>query len=197
MTCLQPLCPRQEHTRGYCPTHYRRRLHTGRYGFRDASEAREHVAKLRDLGWTWEGIAKAAGLSTWVAHNLHRGTTRRLLHESVTALKSVPLEPFESHRGVNALGSRRRVQALAWMGWPNHEIAQRIGCSPRSLPTLLARGRISVRLALRIAALYEQLATVPGPSRTAAGKARALGFAPPLAWDDIDNPRERAKGLAS
>lgn len=195
--CAWNGCERASLTRGYCGPHYRRRLHTGRYGYRDATTAREHVAALRRIGWTWEGIATAAGLSAYVAFSLHRGTTRRLLAESIDALLAVPLEPVESHRGVDATGSRRRVQALAWMGWPNHEIARRIGCSPRSLPTLLSRGRISTRLARRIEAIYEHLSTVPGPSRTAAGKARQHGFAPPLAWDDdsIDDPRARPCGL--
>lgn len=120
-----------------------------------------------------------------------------MLSESEQAILSVPAVAFDSHRGVPALGARRRVQALAWMGWPNREIARRIGCSPRSLPTLLSRGRISARLAHRIADVYEQLSTVLGPSRIAAAKARQLGFAPPLAWDDIDNERERPKGVAA
>lgn len=191
-------CERPAETRGYCSRHYRYRLHTGRYGYRDATAARAHVAQLRKLGWTWEAIAKTAGLSTWVAHNLHRGTTRRLLAESESALLRVPLVSFESHRGVPSIGSRRRVQALAWMGWPNHEIARRIGCSPRSLPTLLARGRLSTRLAQRIGKVYDELSTIPGPSHIAAGKARQLGFAPPLAWDDetIDDRRARPRGIA-
>lgn len=197
--CLTPTCALPQHTRGYCSSCYRRRLHTGRYGYQDATPAREHIARLRELGWTWQAIGQAAGLSPWVAHNLHRGTSRRLLPESLAALLSVPLDPIESHRGVSAVGPRRRVQALAWMGWPNHEIARRIGCSPPSLPTLLSRGRISTRLALRIAVVYDELSTTPGPSRVAAGKARQHGFAPPLAWDDerIDNPRCRPLGVAA
>ncbi len=195
--CAWNGCDRAMHLRGYCSTHYRRRLHTGRYGYRDATAAREHVAKLRALGWTWHGIAQAAGLSPYVPHRLHTGQTRRLLHESLTALLSVPLEPVESHRGVDATGSRRRVQALTWMGWPNREVSRRIGCSPRSLPTLLARGRISQRLALRIAAVYDEISGQPGPSKGAASKARLLGFAPPAAWEDdaIDNPRARPHGI--
>jgi hypothetical protein len=197
--CSAAGCARPADTRGYCSSHYRRRLHTGRYGFRDATPARAHIARLRGLGWTWEAIGTTAGLSAWVALNVHRGTTRRVLPESETALLAIAPVPYGSHRAVPALGARRRVQALAWMGWPNHEIARRIGCSPRSLPTLLARGRISTRLALRIAAVYDELAAVRGPSKGAASKARLYGWAPPLAWDDdrIDNPRCRPLGVAA
>lgn len=188
---------RTAETRGYCAAHYRRRLHTGRYGYRDATAARGHVAALRELGWTWEGIARTAGLSTWVAHNLHRGVTRRLLAESETALLGVPLVRWHSHRGVDATGPRRRVQALAWMGWPNHEVCRRIGCSPRTLPTELSRGRVSIALAHRIADVYDELSGRVGPSPFAAGKARQHGFAPPAAWDDdtIDDPTVKPEGI--
>lgn len=188
--CGAASCAKPARTRGYCETHYRRRLHTGRYGYRDAAPARAHIARLRQLGWTYEAIARAAGLSIWVGHKLHSGTSRRLLAESEVAILRVPLIPFESHRGVSAVGARRRVQALAYMGWPNHEIARRIGCSPRSLPTLLSRGRLSAKLSHRIAAVYDELSMRCGPSKLAAVRARGYGWAPPLAWDDdeIDNP---------
>jgi hypothetical protein len=195
--CAWDGCERPVETRGYCATHYRRKLHTGRYGYRDGATAREHVAELRKLGWTWEAIAEASGLSTWVAHNLHRGVTRRLLAESEAALLSVPLVPRESHRGIDATGTRRRVRALAWMGWPCWMVEDRVGCARRTLTRELSAGRVSVRLAQRVAAVYEELSTIPGPSRVAAGKARGLGFASPWAWDDIDNPRERPKGVAA
>lgn len=196
MSCLHPECAAAARTRGYCERHYRLRLHTGRYGYRDAARARAHVAALRALGWTFEAIAAAAGLSTYVPHRLHTGQTRRLLAESERALLRIALVRHESHRGVDATGSRRRVQALAWMGWPNHEIARRIGCSPRTLPSELSRGSLSVRLAHRIVDVYEELAAVPGPSRYAAAKARQHRFVSPWAWDDdtIDDPKARPHG---
>lgn len=195
--CTTLACPNPADTRGYCATHYRRRLHTGRYGYRDATEARQHVARLRDLGWTWEAIGKTAGISPWTAHSLHRGGPKRLLHESLTALLTVPLVPMESHRGVDATGPRRRVQALAWMGWACWQVEDRVGCKRRTLTRELARGSISARLAQRIAAVYDELSTVPGPSPVAASKARQHGFAPPLAWDDetIDDRRARPRGV--
>lgn len=190
-------CDRDPVCRGLCGPHYRRRLHTGRFGYRDAGPVREHLEKLRGLGWTWQAIGDKAGVSPWVAHNVHLGRTRRVLADSEGKLLALPLVPYESHRGVDSTGSRRRVQALAWMGWPNHAVADRIGCSRRSLPTLLARGSISARLALRITVLYDQLSTIPGPSKLAAVKARQHGFASPWAWDDetIDDPAARPTGL--
>lgn len=195
--CTTAGCDSPAETRGYCGSHYRYRLHTGRYGYRDATMAREHVAALRALGWTWAAIGETAGLSSYVAHQLHAGKTRRLLCESEAALLSVPLVRYESHRGVRAVGSRRRVQALAWMGWPCWMVEDRVGCARRTLTRELSRGRISTRLAHRIADVYEELSGQRGPSRVAAGKARGLRFAPPAAWDEetIDDPHARPSGV--
>jgi hypothetical protein len=170
----------------------------GIYGWRDAGPARAHVESLRELGWTWVQIAEAAGTSTYVPHRVGVGRTRHLWPESERALLAVPLVPRDSHRGVDSAGTRRRVQALSWMGWPCAEVAGRAGTTGRTLATLiLPSRRISYDLARRVADVYEELSCTPGPSRVAAGKARRLGFAPPMAWDDerIDDPKARPRGI--
>lgn len=196
MTCQRPGCtePADTYTRGYCESDYRRRIRMGLHGLVDPGPVLEHLAALRSLGWTWEQIAAAAGISPHVPYDLHHGTYRRLRKESADALLSVPLAPAASHRGRDNTGARRRVQALSWMGWPAHEVARRAGCPTSTLRTLVLPGRrISYALAARISEVYEDLHMVPGPSRGAAGKARGLGFAPPLAWDGgtIDDPDAR------
>lgn len=166
----------------------------GIFGWVDPSEARTHVDALRALGWTWEQIAAAAGLSTYVPHRLGTGATKRLRAESAAALLAVPLAPADSHRGINSTGTRRRVQALAWMGWPASEVASRAGTTAATLQTLILPSRqISVALARRVAAVYDELCLKQGPSKIAAGKARSLGFVSPMAWDDdaIDNPEAK------
>lgn len=195
--CATPGCDRPAKTRNRCEPHYRRRLHTGRYGYRPADRVRQHVAALRDLGWTYDGIAKAAGVSSYSVHKAYLGQSRHVLADTEAAILRVPLTPRESHRGVDATGSRRRVQALAWMGWPNRAIAERIGCTPRTLPTELSRGRVSVRLAQRITAVYDELSGLSGPSKIAAAKARQYGWAPPAAWDEdaIDDPTAKPEGV--
>lgn len=193
-SCKAPGCTAAAHTRGFCESDYRRKIRMGIYGWVDPAEARAHVAKLRDLGWTWEQIAAAAGLSTYVPHRLGTGATTRLRTESAAALLAVPLTPASSHRGIDSTGTRRRVQALAWMGWPKSEVARRAGTTASTLQTLiLPTRRISVALARRVAAVYDELCLTPGPSKISAGKARGLGFVSPMAWDDdtIDDPTSR------
>lgn len=192
-TCKRPTCnrPSEPGRRGYCESDYRRTIRMGIHGWRNPDRVRAHVLRLRDLGWTWEQIGEAAGVSTWTANMLGIGRTRHLLPETHDALLAVPLIPRGSHRGVDSTGTRRRVQALAWMGWPCAEVARRAGTTRQALATLmLPHRRPSFALALRVAAVYEELCMRPGPSKVAAGKARGLGFAPPLAWDSdtIDDP---------
>ena len=170
----------------------------GHYGWRPVSDVRPHLDALRRLGWTWEQIGRAAGTSAWVPHQAGTGGSRRIRSDCAQAILSVPLTQVDSHRGVSSVGLRRRMQALAWMGWPAREVAARTGIPRATLQTLALRTRQpSVRLHRRVVAVYEQLAHLPGPSQVAAGKARASGFAPPLAWDDdtIDDPRARPNGV--
>lgn len=197
-TCTRAGCTAPAVTRGLCEPHYRTKVAMRVYGYRDATAARAHVLALRELGWTWEQIATAAGTSTTMPHWLASGRTRRILPESERGLLAVPLVPQDSHRGVNSAGTRRRVQALAWMGWPCRDVATRAGTTVPALRTLiLPQRRISFTLARRVAGVYDDLALTPGPSRPAASKARRLGFAPPMAWDDgrIDDPRARPCGV--
>jgi hypothetical protein len=195
--CRNPDCPRPATTDGWCEHDYRLRLHTGRGGFRDPARALAHVTALRALGWTWQQIGDAAGLSNAVAHALHHGRYKTLRHKSELALLSVPLVPAESHRGTDPTGTRRRVQALAWMGWSGGEVARRAGYHHATLHTLIYRGSMSVRLAERVRVIYGELSHVQGPSQMAAVKARRLGFAPPAAWDEgeIDDPKARPRGV--
>ncbi|MDT0302949.1 hypothetical protein [Streptomonospora wellingtoniae] len=192
--CRHRDCAEPVQTRGYCESHYRKRLRMGLCGWRDAAPARAHIRRLRDLGWTWQQIGEAAGLSTWVPLRVATdGPGRHVRADTEKALLSVPPEPRGSHRGTDSAGTRRRVQALAWMGWPAAEVARRAGVNPRSLQALMQPSRrLSFDLAARVARAYEELCMAPGPSKVAAGKARQLGFLPPLAWDAdlIDLPED-------
>lgn len=191
-TCVKQGCALPAKSRGFCESHYRYRLHTGRYGYQDASDVRAHLSRLRQLGWTWTQIGDAASVSSSIPYHLLTGRRyRRVLPETRDALLAIPAVPALSMRGVDSAGTRRRVQALAWMGWPCAEVARRAGTTGRSLATLiLPTRRVSYALAAKVAAVYDELSGVRGPSNIAAAKARGMGFAPPAAWDEdtIDDP---------
>src|SRR6185436_1742924 len=124
---------------------------------------------------------------------------RRVLQGTRDALLAVPAVRRDSLRGVDATGTRRRVQALAWMGWPCAEVACRVGTTGMSLATQMRtnRNRVSYAMAARVATVYDELWNQQGPSRISAAKARSLGYAPPLAWDDdtIGDPRAEPFGV--
>lgn len=91
---------------------------------------------------------------------------------------------------VDPTGTRRRIQALGWMGWPMGEIGKRLGVSATQIRYLTLRDRIYPQSAEKIRALYEELCMTHGPSVRARNHARTCGHAPPLAWLDIDDPLE-------
>lgn len=195
--CRARGCTEPATTRYFCETHYRRKLHMRIFGYRDPEAARRHVTALRGLGWTYEQIAEAAQVSTWVPHQLTTGGTRAVWPESERAVLAVPLAPRPSHRGVDGTGTYRRLEGLQWMGWPLAKIAAELGLQPNTLVTLRSRGEmVSFRVAQAMADLYGRWSHLPGPSKQTATKARRRGFAPPAAWDDerIDDPAAQPEG---
>lgn len=190
-TCTWEGCTVDALTRGQCGPHYRRRLHTGRYGYQDGAPAREHVLALRALGWTYGTISEVAKISTFVPHKLASGATRRVLRETEEKILALPLTPVPSTRGVDGTGTYRRLEALQWLGWPMSVIGADLGLKTYSLTTMRGRGEpVSFRIAQAAVVLFEKYAHIPGPSKQTATKAQQKGWSPPLAWDDdtIDDP---------
>lgn len=107
-------------------------------------------------------------------------------------------------RAVPAIGSQRRIWALMCLGWTCGDIANAAGWSHRNRVLRIVNGQkgkpttwLERRTAEAISRAYETLSmTTPeltaGRSRIKIHAARH-GYAPPLAWDDIDNPEERPR----
>ncbi|MEW2300240.1 hypothetical protein AB0958_09695 [Streptomyces sp. NPDC006655] len=104
---------------------------------------------------------------------------------------------------VSAVGTRRRLQALAVAGWPLARIARETGETPGALALALTptAATVTVSTARAVAAFYTryQLAS-PGlhgvshvHARQAREKATRAGWAPHGVWDDdtIDDPAAR------
>lgn len=99
---------------------------------------------------------------------------------------------------IPAIGVVRRVEALAVLGWSGRDVAARAGVSRAHLQQTRA-GHFATVLASthqKIDTVYRELmwtiCDTNGSKWTRALAAKA-GYAPPAAWDDIDNPRERPK----
>lgn len=99
---------------------------------------------------------------------------------------------------VPSLGTRRRIQALMALGWGGPAIDARLGKKRTYVSAILGGGdrEIHRSTAEAIAKVYDEMSMTLPPQNTsherqratrARNYARRMGWAPPLAWDDIDN----------
>jgi hypothetical protein len=133
------------------------------------------------------------------------GTSRAYRHDGCrcptarrAATKAAKIYMIERGRNggplkVDSTGTRRRIEALMAIGWPGDELARRLGVTRGALYRTRRRTTSLRGTQRRVADLYEALADVRGPSRRTEGRSRALGYEPPIAWDDdtIDDPAAR------
>lgn len=100
---------------------------------------------------------------------------------------------------VDGTGTRRRLQALAALGWSARAIAERYGHSTDAVSTWVRAERINRATAKKVARWYDDLSMTLPPTRnkferysvgSTKGRAKRAGWFPPLAWDDetIDDP---------
>lgn len=96
------------------------------------------------------------------------------------------------------LGSQRRIQALMTLGWTHADIARACGLADRkSVRRILCGGERGVyrKTASAIAAAYDAMSMAVPEMTSVRSRAKNMalraGYAPPLAWNDIDDPNER------
>lgn len=104
---------------------------------------------------------------------------------------------------IDATGTRRRLQALAALGWGTMTLAAMTGIHPRYLPDLRAGRveRVTPQTAVKVREAYSRLcmkvptAGTPQSRGQTRARARRNGWAGPLAWDNIDDPNEAPVGM--
>lgn len=94
------------------------------------------------------------------------------------------------YRRVPAIGTRRRLQALACMGWSQREVLRRAGYGRGFIDHINRSTWLNKPTAAKFARLYDELSGTVGPSTWSRTYAQQAGWAPPIAWDDdtIDDP---------
>jgi hypothetical protein len=173
----------------------------------DAEPVRQHIAQLRACGMGLRAIATAAGIDRKRLQALTVGRTERgtgpqeKVRPALAAavLKVEPtLDTLAAKTPIDATGTRRRLQALVAVGWPQHHLAVELGMTPGNFGPTLTREQVIVRTVRAVRAVYDRLwtadpteygATPAGVTR-ARQHAAARRWAPVGAWDDdvIDDP---------
>lgn len=157
----------------------------------DAGPWLQILTEHADAGWTPRQIAFVTGLTYQYTRTLLgvtpepqprtiRPATTRAITELVGADRLDPRVPNEAF--INPVGSIRRIQALRALGWPVQLLEKRYG-TPLQPP---ADARCSAGYARTIRRVYEELSGATGPSTRVALLALRHGWAPPLAWEDVD-----------
>lgn len=176
---------------------------------------RAHLRELMAAGMGWKRIAQAAGVRSSTVypilygkyvddplHPEHRPPRKQVRRDVAEKLLAVHLDLAPGGL-IDGTGTRRRLQALIAIGWPQSRLAQMLGMTPASLSKVI-HSEMSVRksTAAAVKSLYEdrwhggpQTPDARSQGIIAASKRLAAlkGWAPPMAWDDdeIDDPAAR------
>lgn len=159
--------------------------------------ARRHVDFLVANGMSRRSIAHAAGYNDDTGLNvmLNRNRIRKATEERIL---SVTPSSERSNKGwVPSTGTVRRIQALAMMGWSMREVSRRTGVHPDTISTIRngKLPRVTERVYHSICDFYEEVSMTYGGNLRSRLMAERRGWAPPLAWDNIDNPNEEPSGV--
>jgi hypothetical protein len=191
----------------------RRLIHYGQWDpWRDAEPVRDYVRKLMSEGLSAPRIAAGSGVTLPVIQSLLYGntgqppTTRMRTDNAERIMSYRPsMDDYPPDAVCDATGSRRRLQALATLGWTRPALAARAGIHPVRLTVIMQRGQTttSVATARIVRDLYDELwsrspAEDEVPSwivKRTRGHATRSNWAGPLAWEDdnIDNPKAKPR----
>lgn len=169
----------------------------------DAEPARQHLRTLMAAGISYYRVADMIGIDyaqlTGLLYTKGNRPARQRIRTTTSALILAisPTTPIAPQR-VDATGTRRRIQALAVMGWPQTRLARLMGRTGGTLGELITADHVYATTADNVARLYRNLRVADpethGVSHTSAERTRTRsrrrGWHGPLAWTEatIDNP---------
>lgn len=196
-------CDRCVHTRGM---KRRWKIKRDLYGLQTVPPGRvvAHVGLVRSRGVTVDEIAARAGVARSTVARVLRGERLYRSTEAKILAVPVPAAPASTGRaysGTSTVGARRRLQALATLGWSCQALADRAGVSYHTLRTVYHRDQVMTPTDVMVRELYDRFWAFPAPasksSATTVANARRQGWVGPLAWDDdeIDDPAASPHGM--
>lgn len=168
------------------------------FGIQATTLRRWQLRQMREPnGWP-----TPADIQAWQTDDTKNATERRLRADQVARYRNrtyIARGPLWT----DSVGTVRRLRALIALGWVQTDLAHHLGTSSQYV-SLLTTGRhpkVHIDTAAAIRVLYDQLSmTVPTirPGWVHDRQRRyaaARGWAPPLAWDRIDDPRMGPQGV--
>ncbi|MBF6333545.1 hypothetical protein [Nocardia transvalensis] len=176
----------------------------------DATPSRRHARTLALFGIDRLALAAAGRVRpTWV-RALRSGCPERGLgpipvipHSVADRILAIPCPPDDQMvlpHILTPVGARRRLQALAAIGWPWPSLAADLDV-PSEVLRAFAEGDPDTTLDLwtarHLGVLFDDLQATPGPSDAAADSARARGFCVPLHWDETTIDTAESASAAS
>ncbi|MFH9413996.1 hypothetical protein [Streptomyces rochei] len=164
-------------------------------GYVPAGPVIRHIHSLRKGGWTNIEIADTAGVDRRTIHNILHGEVTTVHQRTNTSI--LKLRPEDAPNRVPAIGTRRRLEALAVMGWPISHIGDEAGIYGTQVREIVVgrRQRIPRDQAEAVERIFREKALKPGPSKRTRTIATQNGWVSALAWDNIDDPDEKPQGL--
>lgn len=151
---------------------------------------RAHIAHLRDAGMRLVDIAGDSGIPVDTIGRI-AFSSRQVKVTPLTAslLCDVQPRPVEGAL-VPAIGTIRRLRALARLGWSSGLLAGHVGISREAVQKLSDSSSVTRVSRDRVSAAYERLSGTRGSSRLTALRGERCGWPPPIAWEgvDIDDP---------
>lgn len=163
-------------------------------------EAREVLIHRVGQGFSQHAFGALAGVSQRVIWSIQNGRQERSQREIVAAILNATPQTLIAATlpasRVPAVGARRRLQALACIGWSyralDHELQSARTATNLMTPSL-HNATVTRALHDRVSQVYDRLWATPSTaerSRRTMKYADRNGYAPPMAWDDdtIDDP---------
>lgn len=158
------------------------------------------LVKLRADGARLDDIAAWAGISDSQVHRVIAGGPEQRIY----ARTWLALNTMRTQHLVTPVGAQRRLRALAWLGWSPAMIAAECGLHRDTISDIRDKGIGSTaKTRAVVAETFARLSMRMPPADTVTQRravglvrsvARRKGWAPPLAFDDIDDPSERPHG---
>ncbi|MFJ9420762.1 hypothetical protein [Streptomyces sp. NPDC101249] len=200
--CKRPEC--LERNRTYQNLRYRKQGYGTWQPLVDATPIREHLTMLKTHGVSCAQVAEITGLYTATVTGFlydlgpKRPRKKRATPEIAAKILAVTVDQGSPHL-VDSTGTRRRLQALACIGWPMKTLAPYIGVHSATANRLALQDRVSRSSATAVAGCYARLrdqnpedhGVVAGVARRVRNAAALEGWRDPQWWEDygrIDDP---------